>query len=255
MKRSIIRQIIKLVIQAQKLAHKIGIPNILQPGLVKEIIVADILEHELIHSKRDADACDPKDHKIKYEYLSCYEGGSGQLDRMFKSPADKRDESIGRITRNTLIYFAIFFKQNPLMVKVIYEIDPDVIVEETERQLDGSRNDISHVGFSEGWAKQNGRIVYPKTTLCMLAYHFQNLLIGIAQVNKIGNGRTWNVAGKITGLALSFLFSAPLVFRQKKMWLTIQKYCYLFQNPSPYHSIFQMDLLKRTLPAPSDYKH
>lgn len=35
MAQKIISQIIKLVIKAQNLALKIGIPNILQPGLVK----------------------------------------------------------------------------------------------------------------------------------------------------------------------------------------------------------------------------
>jgi hypothetical protein len=48
MKRKIIRRIIKLMIQAQELALKIGIPNILQPGLVKEMIIAETLGHKLI---------------------------------------------------------------------------------------------------------------------------------------------------------------------------------------------------------------
>jgi hypothetical protein len=104
MKQEILRKIISLVQQAQDLAFKIGVPNVLQPGLVKEMIIADILGHENIFSKRDADACNPNDKTIKYEYLSCYEGGSGQLDR--------------------------------------------------------STNDISHVGFTENWAKDNGKIVY-----------------------------------------------------------------------------------------------
>lgn len=160
MKKKIIRRIIKLVIQAQKLASKIGISNILQPGLVKEMIIAETLGHEIIHSKRDADACAPNDKNIKYEYLSCYEGGSGQLDRMFKEPKEKREESLHRIRRNQKIYFAIFYKDNPLKIKVIYEIEPNVLVEETERQLDRSSNSISHVGFNENWAKENAKIVY-----------------------------------------------------------------------------------------------
>lgn len=86
MAKEIIRQIIKLVVEAQELARSIGIPNLLQPGLVKEMIIADVLGHKLISSKRDADACDPYDASILYEYLSCKEGGSGQLDRMFKAP-------------------------------------------------------------------------------------------------------------------------------------------------------------------------
>lgn len=158
--QKVISEIIKLVIKAQELALSIGIPNLLQPGLVKEMIISEALGHELITSKRDADARDKKDPSIKYEYLSCYEGGTGQLDRMFKAPPDKRAESLSRITRNKEIYLAIFYKKNPLKIKVIYEIEPNVLLRETERQLDRSSNDISHVGFSENWAKENGRAVF-----------------------------------------------------------------------------------------------
>lgn len=160
MKKDIISQIIKLVIRAQKLALKIGIFNILQPGLVKEMIISELLGHVLITSKRGADACDKKNPNVKYEYLSCYEGGSGQLDRMFKEPPEKRAESLYRITRNKNIYIAIFYKKNPLFVKVIYEIKPNALLKETEEQLDRSRNAISHVGFTENWAKKNGKVVY-----------------------------------------------------------------------------------------------
>ena len=37
-----------------------------------------------------------------------------------------------------MIYLAIFFKSNPLKIKTIYEIRPEVMVVETERQLDRS---------------------------------------------------------------------------------------------------------------------
>lgn len=160
MAREIYRKIIELVLKAAELARSIGISNLLQPGLVKEMIIADILGHELIHSKRDADANAPGNPNEKYEYLSCKEGGSGQFDRMFKEPADKRAESIERITRNTKVYIAIFYAANQTKCKVIYEISPQVVVEETERQLDRSRNAISHVDFSEAWARQNGTVVY-----------------------------------------------------------------------------------------------
>ena len=160
MVQKIISKIIELIIKAQKLALSIGISNILQPGLVKEMIISETLGHELITSKRDADAHDKNDPSIKYEYLSCYEGGTGQLDRMFKSPADKRTESLHRITRNKMIYLAIFYKKNPLKIKIIYKIQPSVLLKETERQLDRSSNQISHVGFSEDWAKPNSMVVY-----------------------------------------------------------------------------------------------
>lgn len=160
MAREVYRKIIELVLKAAELARSIGISNLLQPGLVKEMIIAEILGHELIHSKRDADAHAHNNPAEKYEYLSCKEGGTGQLDRMFKEPADKRAESLSRITRNRKVYFAVFHEANQTKCKVIYELAPEVVVEETNRQLDCSRNAISHVGFSEDWARQKGRVVY-----------------------------------------------------------------------------------------------
>ena len=153
-------QIIELVLRASELAQSIGIPNLLQPGLVKEMIIADILGHELIHSKRDADAHAPGNAAEKYEYLSCKEGGSGQFDRMFKEPPDKRAESLHRITRNTRIYYAVFYAANQTRCKVIYELEPDTVLAEAERQLDKSRNAISHVGLSITWARQHGQVAY-----------------------------------------------------------------------------------------------
>ena len=48
MVQKIISKIIELVIKAQELALSIGIPNILQPGLVKEMIISETLGHKLI---------------------------------------------------------------------------------------------------------------------------------------------------------------------------------------------------------------
>lgn len=160
MAREIYRKIVELVLKAAELARSVGITNLLQPGLVKEMIIAEILGHELIHSKRDADAHSMSDPDEKFEYLSCKEGGTGQLDRMFKEPEAKRTESLRRITRNKKVYFAVFFASNQTKCKVIYELEPEVVVEETNRQLDRSKNAISHVGFSEVWARLNGRVVY-----------------------------------------------------------------------------------------------
>ncbi|WNC59918.1 hypothetical protein RHJ80_10640 [Thermosynechococcus sp. QS41] len=160
MKQQVYRQIVDLIRQASQLAQTIGIRNLLQPGLVKEMIIADLLGHELIDSKRDADAHAMSDPSEKYEYLSCIEGGSGQLDRMFKEPPEKRAQSLTRITRNTKIYLAVFEKQNQINCKVIYELEPSDVLTEANRQLDQSRNAISHISFSENWAREHGRVVY-----------------------------------------------------------------------------------------------
>ena len=81
---------------------------------------------------------------------------------MFKSPADKRAKSLERITRNTAIYCAVFDEESPLDVITIYEVPVDLFLREAERQLDASRNDISHVGFTIKWAQQHGKAVHTK---------------------------------------------------------------------------------------------
>ena len=164
MPRDVYKKIVALVAKAADLARTVGIHNLLQPGLVKEMIIADLLGHDLITTKRDADARDPNNPEIVYEYLSCKEGGgTGQLERMFKEPPDKRQESLNRIRRNDKIYYAVFYESNQTKVKVIYELETSVVVEETERQLDRSRNAISHVGFSENWVQPRSTVVYEDT--------------------------------------------------------------------------------------------
>ncbi|MCS1409454.1 MAG: hypothetical protein M2R45_02635 [Verrucomicrobia subdivision 3 bacterium] len=160
MAREIYRKIVELVVNAAELARKLGISNLLQPGLVKEMIIADLLGHELITTKRGANARNLNDPLLVYEYLSCKEGGAGQLDRVFKEPEEKRQKSLERIRRNGKIYYAVFYKHHQTKVKIIYELEPEIVVEETERQLDRSRNAISHVGFSERWVRESGSIVY-----------------------------------------------------------------------------------------------
>lgn len=154
------RKIVIMIVKAAALARTVGISNILQPGLVKEMIMADHLGHELITTKGGADAHKIGNPNVLYEYLSCKEGGSGQLDRMFKKPPAERAKSLNRIWRNKMVYYAIFCADDQIRAKVIYEITPEALVIETERQLDVSRNDISHVGFSNKWAEMNGKIVY-----------------------------------------------------------------------------------------------
>ncbi len=62
MAHKVYRKIIALVIKAADLARTVGIQNLLQAGLVKEIIITDILEYKLITSKRGAYARHPNKH-------------------------------------------------------------------------------------------------------------------------------------------------------------------------------------------------
>ena len=157
------KPVIRLVKEAFALARTLGIQNLLQPGLVKEMIIAEILGHEVNLKKRQHDAHDPDNPSIKYEYLSCKEGGAGQFHRMYWFPEDKRDKSLERIRRNQSIFLAVFYAHNQIRVKTIYELEPYIVELEAIRQMNVSELDIPHVNLSETWAKANGRAVYQNT--------------------------------------------------------------------------------------------
>lgn len=145
-------KIIEHIRAAQKLALKDGIPNIVQPGIVKELIIADILGHQVIPDKAKADARD--DAGNLYEYLSSLTTSKNfQIDRV-------TDGNFHRITRNRAIYCAFF--SDPLTLASLYELDTTVVLAEVKRQLTGSKNSISHLNLPGGWVIKNGRKVYPK---------------------------------------------------------------------------------------------
>ncbi len=48
---SFIKEIVQHILEAQKIAKKHGYKNLLQPGLVKELIIGEILGHEVHKTK------------------------------------------------------------------------------------------------------------------------------------------------------------------------------------------------------------
>jgi len=66
--------------KAREIAAQHGFKNLLQPGLVKKLVVADILGHEVHKTKHEPDAFDPANPERKFEYLSCFDGRTSQLD-------------------------------------------------------------------------------------------------------------------------------------------------------------------------------
>ena len=141
---------------AQRLAHTLGLKNILQPGLLKELVIAERLGHQVISSKHHADACSVTNQELLYEHLSCSKGGSFQMDRVFSRPVDKRARSLERIRRDHKVYCAVFSAQEPLTLVSLHELEPVDVLAEAVRQLDASSNDISHLSFSRRWVHQYG---------------------------------------------------------------------------------------------------
>jgi len=150
--------ILKELMEAQRLAKKeFDINNILQPGIIKEIIMARILHHKPMPNKRDPDATDSKGNY--YEYLSSVirttknnKGSSFQIDRIMTN-------NLNRITRNRCFYFG-FFKDN-LKILEIWSVETQIILEEVKRQLKYCKNKIAHVNFLTSWVHKVGKRVYP----------------------------------------------------------------------------------------------
>jgi len=143
---------------AQRIAlEKHGVPNILQPGIIKELMMAEILGHDLIPQKDSADAKDNAGNT--YEYLASIrrvnvttnKGCSFQLDRVTPS-------NLNRVSRNKAFYFGIF--SNHLEIEEIWKVEIPVILEEVERQLDKCKNNIAHVNFLLKWLEKNGTRVF-----------------------------------------------------------------------------------------------
>ena len=103
-----LEQIIENLKKAQEIAsEKFGMNNILQPGIIKELIIANILGHEVITDKDNADAKD-KSGNI-FEYLTSIHRPKGDPNAGCKFQIDRiLSESSSRILRNEGFYFGIF---------------------------------------------------------------------------------------------------------------------------------------------------
>ena len=131
-------KIIKALSKAQSAAREEGVYDLFRIGLVREIVLADFLKHKLILKKRDSDAVLGRN---KFEYLTCLEGGSFQFHRMHKN-------SLIRITRNKLVFCAVFFRSNPLKIKNLYKVQPAKMKYLAEKKIQNSKNEYAHISFS-----------------------------------------------------------------------------------------------------------
>ena len=151
-------EIMGLLKKTQDIAEeKYGITNILQPGVIKELIMAGILGHGLVPQKDLPDALDNKGNY--YEYLASIrrvnvktnKGCSFQMDRVTK-------KNLTRVTRNAAFYFGIF--KTHLEIEEIWKVEITTVLSEVQRQLNNSKNEISHVNFLLNWLQRNGTLVY-----------------------------------------------------------------------------------------------
>ena len=126
--------------------------DLLTPGFIKEWMVSKILGHACHKTKHgpDATSMDGTEH---YEYLSCKEGGSFQLDRI-------HEDNLHRIERNNAFYFAQFNKENGLKCQKIWKGGTPVVLDEAIEKIGRMSESSKHIGFSEDWVSTNCELVY-----------------------------------------------------------------------------------------------
>ena len=88
-----------------------------------------------------------------YEYLSCKEGGSFQLDRIHK-------DNLHRIERNNAFYFALFDKEQGLNCIKIFKGDTSLVLSEAKEKIAKMSESSKHIGFSIDWVEKNCELIY-----------------------------------------------------------------------------------------------
>jgi hypothetical protein len=126
--------------------------DLLTPGFIKEWLVSKILGHDCHKTKHgpDATSLDGKEH---YEYLSCKEGGSFQLDRI-------HEDNLHRIERNDAFYFALFDKENGLNCLKIWKGQTEIVLNEAREKIARMSESSKHIGFSEDWVEKNCELIF-----------------------------------------------------------------------------------------------
>ena len=126
--------------------------DLLTPGFVKEWMASEILGHDCHKTKHGADAYS-LDGKEKYEYLTCKEGGSFQLDRIHK-------DNLHRIERNDAFFFALFDKDNGLECKTIWKCDTPTFLAEAKVKIESMSQSSNHISFGKKWVEKNCEKVF-----------------------------------------------------------------------------------------------
>lgn len=128
--------------------------DLLTPGFIKEWLVSDILGHKCHKTKHGADATS-MDGTEKYEYLSCKEGGTFQLDRIHEG-------NLHRIERNDAFFFALFDKDNGLECLRIWKGSTSVVLMECRNKFRTMSQSSNHIGISRKWVINHCELVYER---------------------------------------------------------------------------------------------
>jgi hypothetical protein len=145
--------------ELQEAGAELGYKNILQPGLIKEILIADTLGHRSLPSKQGANASAGED---LFEYVTCAgNNGTFQWAVMYADPPEKKERSLDRIRRIAAVFCAVFDEDNPVGLIRIFRVATSDVLSEVSRQLDRGKSPTT-VHLRMGWVREFGRLVWER---------------------------------------------------------------------------------------------
>tara|TARA_B100000683_G_C12393896_1_gene516707 strand:- start:198 stop:668 length:471 start_codon:yes stop_codon:yes gene_type:complete len=148
-------KLLKLLNDLNKEKDRLGYQqDLLTPGFLKEVIIGSHLGHYVHRTKHGPDAYSNEEKNECYEYLSCKDGGSFQIDRIDET-------NLYRISRNDAFFFALFSREDSLKLKKIYRVETKDVLEEAKRKISKMKSSSKHLGFGMKWTRENGRLVWP----------------------------------------------------------------------------------------------
>lgn len=137
-----------------------GIENILQPGVLKEMVLADILGHRINPVKHQCDAFDQEGNQV--EYLTSLVRTSGTNQGCSFQFSSIHEGNMYRVERNTHVYFGVFL--NLLEVSEIWKASSSDVAIEVRRQLCAKPRvrdtKVNHASLKLEWVRLKGERVW-----------------------------------------------------------------------------------------------
>ena len=135
---------------AQRVADvQYGVSDITLKGRIREIMMAEILDHSIIVNSKKADARDKNGNE--YEYLTSLQGN-------FQMTHMTEENSENKVLRNKAIHCAQF--ENPVTISEIWEISTQVYLEKMKKRRPWPTDRQNNFTVTLGWVKDNGKCIY-----------------------------------------------------------------------------------------------
>lgn len=126
-----------------RIASRYGIADVLKPGILKRIVVANHFGHEPVFEK----GFHAQDEEGRYYYLTAWDRNRFQTGMIVKEDIDLMEADF--------FCFVVFDSRSQAQILRAYKVPRDKFLAETIRQISGNKKKRVHVSFTEKWVKRN----------------------------------------------------------------------------------------------------